>query len=156
MNKGTIFNVFLPLIESIEKTTILEDDKEPVPRGSERILLVDDDQDLVASGHKLLESFGYQVTSTCHAKKALELFRSTPAAYDLVMTDQTMPDLTGTQLAEEILQIRPDTPVILCTGYSDTCSAEKVSALGIRKFLSKPLSRKEIANVVRKVLDGKD
>jgi CheY-like chemotaxis protein len=105
-------------------------------------------------GQNNLESLGYAVTTATSGPGALELFQSDPQAFDLIFTDQTMPIITGAQLAEKILGIRPDIPIILCTGFSATTSAEKAKAVGIKAFIMKPLTKREVALTVRKVLDG--
>jgi PAS domain S-box-containing protein len=154
VGKGAVFTVFLPLLENSAAELEQEEESGHVPGGHERILLVDDDRELVATWEKLFTSFGYEVTATWQARQALELFRGNPAGFDLVISDYTMPGLTGLQLAEELLRIRPDLPVILCTGYRDSCNPEKIRALGIRRVVGKPVGRQELAEIVRQVLDG--
>jgi CheY-like chemotaxis protein len=120
--------------------------------GTERILFVDDEELLVKLGKKMLERLGYQVTTQTSPLVALDLFRNKPDAFDLVITDVTMPKMTGDELAKELLKIRPDIPVILCTGFSARMSDEKARELGIKAFIMKPTLIQEIARTIRKVL----
>jgi len=100
-----------------------------------------------------LERLGYQVTIRTSSLDALEAFRAGPDKFDLVITDMTMPNMTGVQLAPKLLEIRSDIPIILCTGFSEITDANKAKALGIREFLMKPIVRDQIARTIRKVLD---
>ena len=150
-DKGTTVNVFLPVIERAQASE--KNKPEPVLKGSERILLVDDEQDLVDVGKRILESLGYQVTITTSSMKAIEIFEKNPDRFDLIITDMTMPFLTGDDLAQEIMRIRPDIPIIVCTGYSEKLSEERALSMGIRAYLGKPLLKTEIAKTVRNVLD---
>jgi CheY-like chemotaxis protein len=102
----------------------------------------------------LLETLGYRVLALTDSRRALTAFRETPQRFDLVITDQTMPALTGAELARELLQIRPELPIILCSGYSSTMTKEKAAAMGIRAFALKPLVKKEMAFLIRRVLAG--
>jgi CheY-like chemotaxis protein len=101
-----------------------------------------------------LEKLGYKVTAHRSSEKTLELFRSAPDSFDLIITDQTMPNLPGSELAKQILQIRGDIPIILCTGYSSMISEEKADDIGIARFLMKPVDRQDLAKTVREVLDS--
>jgi CheY-like chemotaxis protein len=125
---------------------------EIVPVGRERVLFVDDEPMLAEMGQAMLERLGYTVTSRTSSLEALATFSNQPEAFDLVITDQTMPGMTGVDLARRMLQIRPQLPIILCTGYSTQISAENAQQYGIRGFALKPLTRKDIATMVRKVL----
>lgn len=151
--KGSVFNIFLPYHYLEEQKQ--EEDKEEVPRGKERILLVDDEPDLVGAVSKMLERLGYHLKVAKSGSEAWQLFQKDQDAFDLVITDQTMPDLTGIDLARKILKTRKDMPIILFTGYSETVSAEKVTSIGISEFLMKPVIKREVAKTVRRVLDGK-
>jgi len=124
-----------------------------VPRGSGRILLIDDEDIQVRTMTAMLERLGYHVVGKTDAQQALRDFRRRPEAFDLVITDQSMPDLAGEKLAEEILRLRPDIPVILCTGYSTQVNEETAKAMGIREFVMKPFSLREIAGTIRRVLE---
>ena len=150
--KGSIFNVFLPVIEKeIEPETRIE---KPVPRGTERILFIDDEQTLTDLGKQMLESLGYDVAVRTSGIEALELFKNKPDEFDLVITDLTMPNMTGDKLAKELMVVRPDIPVILCTGFSARMDEKKASAMGIREFVYKPMLKRDIAETIKKVMDG--
>jgi len=150
--KGSRFEVYLPMIEQENVTDTVS--ATHVPTGNERILLVDDEKGLAELGRQTLEYLGYKVVPKTSSTDALELFRSGPERFDLVVTDMTMPDMTGDRLAREILNIRPSVPVVLCTGYSDRISEEKAREIGIRAFAMKPLELPTLATVVREALDG--
>ncbi|MBF0477231.1 MAG: response regulator [Deltaproteobacteria bacterium] len=124
------------------------------PRGTERILFIDDEATLVHLWRQILERLGYQVTAHTNSLEALCLFRDHPDSFDLVITDQTMPIITGLDLAREVLAIRPDMPIILCTGYSESVTSEMAKAAGIQEYILKPLDHLEMANVVRRTLDA--
>ncbi|MEN8190036.1 MAG: ATP-binding protein [Thermodesulfobacteriota bacterium] len=152
INRGTTFKVFFPEITEAAEEII--DIGDTVPMGSERILFVDDEQLLVDMGTQLLEYLGYSVTALTSSLEALEMFRAQPDYFDLVITDQTMPQMTGADLAREIFSIRPRMPVILCTGYSSIMSKEKAIDIGLSEFVMKPLTQKDIAPLIREILDG--
>lgn len=115
-------------------------------------LYEDDEEMLVEMGQRTLERLGYKVTAKTGSQEALEAFRAAPGDFDLVITDQTMPNMAGDALARELLQIRPDLPIILCTGFSHVVTPEKAKALGIREFLMKPLLARELGEAIRRVL----
>jgi CheY-like chemotaxis protein len=122
--------------------------------GSERILLIDDEPDILEIEKEMLEKLGYAVTGTTHhAPEALDGFARQPDRFDLVITDMTMPRMTGVDLAAELRKQRKDIPVLLCTGFSESMSAEKAGALGIKEFLMKPVSMQNLARCVRRRLD---
>ncbi|MEJ2698641.1 MAG: PAS domain S-box protein, partial [Desulfuromonadales bacterium] len=155
--KGTTFHVYIPRIDGAEAASE-EDASGPLPRGTERILFLDDEEDLVFSCQKMLEALGYQVVAGTNSLEALEVFRAQPERFDLVITDQTMPHLTGERLALEILGLRPDMPIILCTGLGAASGGgitDKIArTIGIREVIRKPVERTEMARVIRRVLDG--
>ena len=153
MGKGTTFHVYLPLILDEEREE--KGSEEPLPTGSERVLFIDDEEILVEIGGQILEQLGYEVVPEKSSMRALELFRAEPKRFDLVITDMTMPHMTGDKLARELMKIRPDIPVILCTGHSRLVSEEKAKDIGIRAFVMKPLVMRNLAETVRKVLDEK-
>jgi PAS domain S-box-containing protein len=147
---GSTFNVYLPEIQvEGEKESVRA---EPLPTGSERILLVDDEKIQIRSIQPALERLGYRVIAKEDAREALKAFRARPDAFDLVITDQTMPHISGLDLAVEIAQIRPHIPVILCTGFSETTDGKKAKALGVREFIMKPFSARDLAEAVRRAL----
>ncbi len=151
--RGTTFHIYLPVQEGESLHN------PPVPEamipGSERILLVDDEELIIDIHQLFLDNLGYHVTSTTSSLKALEIFKENPTAFDLVLTDMTMPDINGIELAREILKIRPDIPIILCTGHSESTNEKRAKALGIRKFLMKPVAITTLSEALRGAL-GKD
>jgi signal transduction histidine kinase/ActR/RegA family two-component response regulator len=151
--KGTTFTVFVP--RSDEKITAATESAEALPNGTERILFVDDEQTLVELGQKMLTSLGYCVTTKTRSMDALDVFRADPSAFDLVITDMTMPDLTGSELAKALMAIRPDLPVIICTGFSELINRQKAKDAGIREFVMKPYVVSTMAKAIRKALDEK-
>lgn len=149
---GSVFSVFLPVIEEwFELETEVE---KTILTGTERILFIDDEEPLTDMGKRMLESLGYDVVATTSSIEALELFKAQADRFDLVITDLTMPHMTGENLAKELMQIRPDVPVILCTGFSARIDEKKAMAMGIRAFISKPILKHEIAKIIRAVIDG--
>jgi len=152
--KGTEFQVCLPVIKEQKETEKVETDT-PIQKGDERILLVDDEDIIVQIEKQMLERLGYHVTARASSTDALEAFRTQPDKFDLVITDLTMPNMTGDKLAGELIKIRFDIPVILCTGFSEMMSKEKAEALGIKGFMLKPIVLKDLSGMIRKVLDKK-
>ena len=149
---GSTFTIYLPkLVE--EQSRDSEDEGSLIPRGHERILFVDDEEEIAAMGNEMLTDLGYRVTSRTGAQEALALFRLDPFQFDLVITDQTMPKMTGVELAREVLALRADMPIIMCTGFSHVVDADSARAAGIKAFVIKPLTRREIARTIRRVLD---
>jgi len=153
--QGTTFKIYLPFIEGQQHEPKVNTE-DSLPTGTERILFVDDEECIAESCCELLEYQGYTVTSTTNSSEALELFKKNPEVFDLVFTDQTMPKMTGTDLAKELLKIRPDVPIILCSGYAAKVSEEVAKGIGIREFCLKPMDIKKLATVARKVLDEND
>lgn len=152
--RGATFSIFFPLGE--EKTTSIETvTKEELIHGTETILFVDDEISIGKIVKRMLERLGYKVEATTNPVIALELFKSKPETFDLVITDMTMPQMTGVKLSEKIMGIRPDIPVIICTGYSSLVDEESAKSLGIAAYVMKPIDSKEIAETVREVLDNK-
>jgi signal transduction histidine kinase/CheY-like chemotaxis protein len=154
LGEGTVIHVFFPRIEN--KVTPEARVLSPFPSGNERILFVDDEKALVDIGVQLLEHLGYRVVARTSSIEALEAFRNQPEKFDLVVSDQTMPNMTGEMLAKELIRIRPDIPIVLCTGYSEMISEEKAMALGIKKLVMKPILMREISQTIRQILDQKD
>lgn len=152
--KGSVFTVYLPKIEGqgLRKGDSLG---HGLPQSGEQILLVEDEEGVAEAGRSILKRLGYHVTVRRNGTDALALFKSDPSKFDLIITDQTMPEMTGMELAAAFLAIRPGLPVILCTGYSDVVTEESALAAGIKAFVMKPLTRLELATTVRQVLDKK-
>lgn len=150
--KGTTFDIYFPLIQQAQAQTSIADDHE-IPRGHERILFIDDEQTLTELGHECLTQLGYEVVAIFNSSEAIPIFRETPQAFDLVITDQTMPHLTGIHLVQQLRDIRDDIPIILCTGGSHLVTPDQINALGIQAFLRKPFSVHDLGITVREVLD---
>ena len=152
LNKGTVFSVFFP---GIDKKPQEDTPKEgPIPTGTERILFVDDEEAIVELNTHQLKSLGYQVTGRTNPLEALALFKAKPESFDLVITDLTMPIMTGLMLSEELKNIRSDIPIILCTGFSATLDSYKKEAFGIGALIHKPILRRTMAVAIRTLLDN--
>ena len=149
--KGTTFAIFLPEIEP-GRQAAQAPAEEPFPTGTGRVLFIDDEQTLTALAGKMLGKLGYDVVTKTSSAEALGLFCEDPERFDLVITDMTMPGMTGDRLAQELMQFRHDIPIILCTGYSEHISEERAKAMGIREYILKPLDLKNLAATIRKVL----
>ena len=151
VGRGTTFSIYFPatkedVIDDVEQSV-------PLPRGQERILFVDDDSALVKIGSLRLERLGYQVTSCTDPLVALEQVRSQPDRFNIVITDMAMPQMMGDKLAVQLLALNPRLPIILCTGFSNKIDTQRAAALGIRKYLEKPIDMAQLALAVRTLLD---
>ena len=153
LGHGSAFHVYLPVLPEEEKEQAEVETELPLPGGTERILLVDDEPSIVHISDAILSTLGYRVTAEMDSLAALERFKANPLAVDLLLTDQTMPGLTGSELAKAALQIRPDLPVILCTGYTTALSEKEALGIGIRRYAIKPLNTARLAALVREALD---
>jgi signal transduction histidine kinase/DNA-binding response OmpR family regulator len=151
---GSTFSVFIPGFTESEAEDIR--DKAKVLRGTERILIVDDEESLVEMGAGILARAGYHVVTKTSSKEALDCFAEDPEGFDLVITDQTMPGMTGIQLVKKLLTLRRDLPIILVSGFTPDINADFARAEGVRAFVTKPLTRHELCSAVRNVLDGAD
>jgi PAS domain S-box-containing protein len=152
--KGTSFRVYLPRIA--ETPSLFEAVcSDTTPTGTERVLIVDDEEMISMMLQLILQTLGYQATFSCNSLEALALIAQEPKAFDLLITDMTMPNLTGLELARKALSIRPNLPIILCTGFSELLNKEQAQALGIGAYLMKPVSVRELGHTVRQVLDAK-
>jgi PAS domain S-box-containing protein len=151
LGKGTTFTIYLPITK--ERSDQDAYVPEQLSTGIERVLFVDDEVSIVKMGSQILKRLGYSVTTRTSSIEALELFQAKPNDFDLVISDMTMPNLTGDKLAIELMKIRQDIPVILCTGYSKKISDEIASEIGIKAFAYKPVVKADLAKTVRKVLD---
>ena len=152
MGQGTAFSIFFPRSEGDAKAK--DATAFYCPGGNERILVVDDEEPLVELSQKLLENLGYTVTGLASSLAALELFRRNAQAFDLVMTDLTMPQMNGLDLTAELRAVRPDIPIVLCTGFSYKISSDTIEASGIKGLILKPMLLDEMARTVRTVLDS--
>ena len=151
VDKGTTFNVYLPVIE--EETAGKTKNQQSLPTGKEKILLVDDEETIAALQSEMLVRLGYHIVVSTDAQHALDIFKKDSEAVDLVITDMNMPHLTGVQLAEKIMDIRPDLPVIICTGFSEQINRKKAADIGVKGVLMKPVDRSDLAKMVRQALD---
>jgi PAS domain S-box-containing protein len=153
LGAGTTFRVYIPQMASVHEAT-LHETTEFIPMGNEHILLVDDEPQLLTMQGQILERLGYDVTAMSSSKDALGAFRQAPKTFDLLITDQTMPNLTGAELSAEVLKLRPDLPIILCTGFSEALSPETATDMGIQHYLQKPVPLKALARTVRLALNN--
>jgi CheY-like chemotaxis protein len=154
---GSTFKVILPVIDGYENESDVGEEKQiRSPVGNERILFIDDEESIAVLGQKMLETLGYIVRYETDSVVALTAFRDNPNSFDLVITDQTMPNLSGAELSKELMKIRPGIPIILCTGYSSVISEHKAKNLGIKAFIMKPMDRHTLAETARNVLDQKN
>lgn len=150
--KGATFNIYLPRIESPHKTE--EQSVSPTyPTGTERALIVDDEELLTEMMKDMLESLNYSVTATTDSSHAAQAFEQSPESFDFIITDMTMPGMDGLELIKNVTQINPDIPIILCTGFSELIDGSKAESLGVKKFLMKPVLKQDLAISVREVLD---
>jgi PAS domain S-box-containing protein len=149
---GTAFFVYLPIV--IDKNVSSEEEhRVSIPRGQERILFVDDEEDIAQLTEDILSRLGYKVITEVSSLVALRVFRAKPDLFDLVITDMNMPNMTGIELAQDMLKVRPDIPIILCTGFSESVTPEKIKSLGIRELIMKPIVMRQLAETIRQVLD---
>lgn len=151
IGKGTTVEVLFPLIE--EQEVVSDEGTDTPPVGTERILFVDDESSLVKMVTQMLERSGYEVIGKTNSIDALKVIEENPGRFDLVITDMAMPDMSGDRLAQEIVRVRPNVPIILCTGHSDYMDEKKAMELGIRCFAMKPLTKSDLTKTVRRVLD---
>lgn len=148
---GTTFTILLPKYEEPAET--VTQDESPFAMGSGRILFVDDEESIIKMYDRMLSKLGYDIVTTADSVEALEMFRNQSDSFDLVITDQTMPNLTGVDLAVKLFEIRPDIPILLCTGYSEIMSAEKAKSLGFRDLLLKPVTMHDLLSIIRSILN---
>jgi len=156
LEKGSVFRVFIPAIPPVSKHKEPHPSPAFLPRGTEHILLIDDEKMIVRMEEQMLRGQGYSVTTFSDSEEALKAFQTHPHDFDLIITDMTMPKLCGDKLAQEMLSIRPDMPIILCSGFNPIVSGTKRQTLGIRKYLTKPIIKSELVIAVRQVLDTEE
>jgi CheY-like chemotaxis protein len=154
VGKGTEFQIYLPRVEASELVGV-GPEAPAVENGQERLLFVDDEEWLVDMWKEILESLGYRMTVTTKPLEALKMYKEKPYDFDLVIADQTMPQMTGLELAQELLALRPELPIILVTGFSQVVTPEKAKAAGVREYIMKPLSISELTNAISRSL-GKE
>jgi CheY-like chemotaxis protein len=147
LGEGTRFELYFPRIEGSIPESLIEA-SDVLAHGQGHVLLVDDELDLTELVGEMLEGLGYQVTRTNNPLEALELFRAGPESFNIVITDMSMPKMTGELLSQELIGLRPDTPIILCTGYGEALVREQAFASGVRKILTKPFKLKELAKAL--------
>lgn len=150
--RGTTFHILFPVMESEE--AFERESAVPLPQGKERILFVDDEPDIVAAAKIILEQLGYEVVALTSSQEALAVFQADPEKFELIITDLTMPQLTGLDLAKAILSLRPEIPIILCTGYGNTVTVERAKAIGITELYVKPFVPMKMAEMIRRILDS--
>jgi len=153
INKGTSFTIFFPTTKNYPEIEV--EPSKQLPSGKESILFVDDEAIIADLSQKTLTHLGYRVETKLNPKEALDLFQMKPTAFDLIITDMTMPQMTGAELSEKILEIHPDIPIIICTGHSSLINEEKATDMGISAFVMKPVEIQKLAKIIRKVLDKK-
>lgn len=151
--KGSMFSVYLPRMES--QASGMEEETPPAKGNKESILFVDDEETLVELNNERLTKLGYEVIATTSSSEALELFKREPYRFDLVITDYMMPHMTGMDLARQMLKVRSDIPIILCTGYDETVIPEKGRKTGIKEFVMKSVSKRDMVAAIRRALDTK-
>jgi CheY-like chemotaxis protein len=149
--EGTTFHVYFPLIAHEEKQ-VEQEDEQQYPGTGGKILLVDDEEALAEITGEMLKMEGYQIHVQTDSTGALEVFKSNPDEYDLVITDHTMPIMTGVELAKELMRIRPGIPIILVTGYNQKITEASVLDAGIREFMYKPFDRKNLINTIGRII----
>lgn len=151
--EGVAFHTFMPRMEC--KTTATAGKAPSLPQGSETVLLIDDEGAILETLKQMLAYLGYTVVSSTSGVEALELFRDSPNRFDLVITDQTMPRMSGIELAEKVNRIRPELPILLCSGFDEILQDQELGKLGVQALLVKPLTAREIATKIRQVLESK-
>ncbi len=153
VGEGSAFKIFWPVSESQVISPVPEKERTSQFKGTERIMLVDDEKDILEPLQIILREQGYHITTFTEGLSALEAFKKTPEQFDIVITDLTMPKMTGDKLSTEILKIRKNIPIILCTGHSDKISAENIGQLGIRRYLQKPITEQKLSPLIQELLD---
>ena len=151
VGEGTRFQIYMPLTCDEVPTVVAANG--PLPEGSERILFVDDEEDLTLWAEELFLQQGFRPTCCVNSPEALAMLRADPQSFDLLITDQSMPELSGLELIAEAKKIRPDLPVILCSGFSTRVTSESAKRLGINHFFNKPYQEDQLLTAVRHCLD---
>ncbi|MBU1701889.1 MAG: response regulator [Candidatus Eisenbacteria bacterium] len=155
VGRGTQFDVFIPIHGGHVESDSEESSRPIYDAGRKRILFVDAERSILDLAKISLEKSGYDVTVFEDSRLALEAFRKDPDEYDILVTDQTMPGLVGSDLAKAVLEIRPGLPVILCSGYSKAISEDMADSMGIKGYLFKPVSREVLSNTIRQIFEAR-
>ena len=155
VNRGSTFFIRLPLAMEIAAEEECQSSSSPHPKGKERILVVDDEALLVEMCREMLTHLGYHITATTSSREALAIFKNQPEKFDLVITDMTMPEMVGIELARKLTEIKSDIPIILCTGYNEDLTPEMLKAASVRECMMKPFGHSKMASAIRRVLDVK-
>lgn len=155
VNEGTTFHVYLPEYKDNIISDFDIEENLNIKGGSETIMIVDDDKSILSSTSEMLEDYGYHTSCFLDVSAAFKEFKKNPHAFDLLITDMTMPNMTGDQFSKKVLGIRNDIPIILCSGYSDKMSEKKALVLGIKKYLQKPIESGIFLISIRKILDDR-
>ncbi|MBN2302702.1 MAG: response regulator, partial [Lentisphaerae bacterium] len=150
---GSTFYVALPTMEKMAEDSNGEEVLQELPKGTEKILIVDDEMDILSMEEDMLLSLGYRTVCAQTAADALRLYKEDPDSFDLVLTDQVMPEMKGAELVETLLTITPDLPIVFCTGFSEDFTREEAMAIGVKEFLVKPIIIADLASSVRHALD---
>ena len=155
IDQGTTFTIYLPLCKLLIDQNDQTSQHPPLTGGNEHLLVIDDEREIAQLLKLMLTPLGYSITQMTDSTEALEWFSQNPNRVDLVVTDMTMPKITGTDLSKKMLSLRPDLPIILCTGYSDLINEEQAKKMGISAFIMKPLDQQTVAETVRNCLEQK-
>ncbi|MBF0224606.1 MAG: response regulator [Desulfobacterales bacterium] len=153
INKGSTFDIYIPIIEDKTKPKQTKIDRELI-QGSERILFIDDEEQLVAMAQRMLSYLGYKVTSFTDPLIALKMFKEKPFDFDIVITDVTMPHITGINLAKKLIEIKPNIPIILCTGFTELITEEEAKKMGIKELVPKPFLQSQLSKIIRKLIEN--
>ncbi|MCK5311727.1 MAG: response regulator, partial [Desulfobacteraceae bacterium] len=152
-NQGTSFHIYLPVVDQEVNQETSEKEDKILKGGIEKIMVVDDEEDIRIIVQQFLEDLGYSVTTFENGVKAFETFKKDPDQYNLIVTDMTMPHMSGDELTQKILEFRPGTPIIICTGYNERLTEIQALKMGVKKYLQKPLSNETLAVLIRTILD---
>jgi CheY-like chemotaxis protein len=154
VDRGTTVNIYLPLMQEADQNTA-SNTCDTIETGHGHILVIDDESTIARLETQMLERLGYTVTMGVTSLDALKMFRADPESFDLVLTDMAMPQMSGVELARELLLIKSDIPIVLCTGFSEKIDEDKARAMGFKGFLMKPVGMRDLAKIIRHVLDKK-
>ena len=153
--KGSAFNIFFPITDKNKLSADKKSDSGPLAKGTETIMIVDDEDAILTSTQELLEDYGYKASAFSNGSYAFDEFKKNPSQFDLIITDMSMPQMTGDTLATKVLKIRNDMPIIMCTGYSESFTIDQALKLGIKRYIQKPIDSQRLLLLIREVLDGK-